>query len=168
MYYKFNHALIFCKPFVTEYCIETDTEQGMPPKYSKATRQKKDSPRAASEGTVSPPALSTSGSEKQNVFRPIESDEGPSPAPLKPRPKSYIEDIDGPGPAPCSSPNPDDGPAPRPNSGSKKTRSQSPASSPTIHFYYGNPMVERIEGILHLYKDKLVYLYKFQFLELTV
>lgn len=47
--------------------------------------------------------------------------------------------------------------SPRPGSGSASTRpkSYSPTfrGSPTLHFYSGNPCVERTRGILHLYKD---------------
>ena len=39
---------------------------------------------------------------------------------------------------------------------SARPKSQSPTqrASPTLHFYSGNPGVEKVKGILHIYKDK--------------
>ena len=35
-----------------------------------------------------------------------------------------------------------------------KSQSPTPRASPTLHFYSGNPSVEKVKGILHIYKDK--------------
>ena len=38
-----------------------------------------------------------------------------------------------------------------------KSQSPTPKASPTLHFYSGNPSVEKVKGILHIYKDKYVH-----------
>ena len=35
-----------------------------------------------------------------------------------------------------------------------KSQSPTPKAAPTLHFYSGNPSVEKVKGILHIYKDK--------------
>ena len=35
-----------------------------------------------------------------------------------------------------------------------KSQSPTPKSAPGLHFYSGNPSVEKVKGILHIYKDK--------------
>lgn len=35
-----------------------------------------------------------------------------------------------------------------------KSQSPTPKGTAAIHFYSGNPMVEKVKGILHIYKDK--------------
>ena len=35
-----------------------------------------------------------------------------------------------------------------------KSQSPTPKGTAPIHFYSGNPMVEKVKGILHIYKDK--------------
>jgi len=40
--------------------------------------------------------------------------------------------------------------------GSGKSKGKSSGSFSTIHFFSGNPAVENTEGIIHLYKNKLV------------
>lgn len=37
-----------------------------------------------------------------------------------------------------------------------KSQSPTPKGTAAIHFYSGNPMVEKVKGILHIYKDKWV------------
>ena len=35
-----------------------------------------------------------------------------------------------------------------------KSQSPTPKAAPGLHFYSGNPSVEKVKGILHIYKDK--------------
>lgn len=86
---------------------------------------------------------------KEAYFRPIHSyvDEGPGPAPSPSR--CYGEE--GPGPAPS----PTSGSSSRPGSG-RMSHSPMPRYPSSIPFYSGNPAVERVKGVLHLYKDKWV------------
>ena len=55
-----------------------------------------------------------------------------------------------------------DGPGPTPGTPSKRQKSRSPPGrlSSTVHFISGNPCVESVKGILHLYKDRWVFLWR--------
>lgn len=52
------------------------------------------------------------------------------------------------------------GPGPTPGTPGKRQKSRSPSRqlANTVHFISGNPCVESVKGILHLYKDRWVYL----------
>ncbi|OWF44883.1 BRCA1-associated protein-like [Mizuhopecten yessoensis] len=102
--------------------------------------------REGSESSTASVSGANKMGPKEAYFRPIRSymDEGPGPAPSPPR--LYGED--GPGPAPS----PTGGSNSRPGSG-RRSHSPSARYPATIHFYSGNPAVECIQGVLHLYKD---------------
>ena len=50
----------------------------------------------------------------------------------------------------------DDGPGPTPGSPSKRHKSRSPPghNDSIVHFVSGNPTVELVKGVLHLYKER--------------